>query len=67
MGKCLTSAGRKQVRGEARPKAIPVVTDAYTGWPPKHVGPRIVARLTQAGTADSEPKWIDAVVLILED
>jgi hypothetical protein len=29
----------------------------------KPVGPRVVACLTQAGTADSVPKWIDAVVL----
>ncbi|MFZ1935763.1 MAG: VWA-like domain-containing protein, partial [Thermoguttaceae bacterium] len=45
------------------PKAILVVTDGYTGWPPKHVGPRVVACLTQAGTADNVPKWIDALVL----
>ena len=45
------------------PKAILVVTDGYTGWPPKPVGPRVVACLTQAGTADSVPKWIDTVVL----
>jgi hypothetical protein len=44
-------------------KAILVVTDGYTGWPPKPVGPRVVACLTQAGTADSVPKWIDSVVL----
>ena len=31
------------------PKAILVVTDGYTGWPPKPVGPRVVACLTQAG------------------
>jgi predicted metal-dependent peptidase len=45
------------------PKAILVVTDGYTGWPHDLVGPRVVACLTQAGTADSVPKWIDAVVL----
>ncbi|MFZ1936536.1 MAG: VWA-like domain-containing protein, partial [Thermoguttaceae bacterium] len=45
------------------PKAILVVTDGYTGWPPKPVGPRVVACLTQAGAADSVPKWIDTVVL----
>ena len=45
------------------PKAILVVTDGYTGWPPDPVGPRVVACLTQAGTADSVPKWIDSVVL----
>ena len=49
------------------PKAILVVTDGYTGWPPKPVGPRVVACLTQAGTADSVPKWIDSVVLNPED
>ena len=42
------------------PKAILVVTDGYTGWPPKPVGPRVVACLMQAGTADSVPKWIDS-------
>ncbi len=45
------------------PKAILVVTDGYTGWPPKPVGPRVVACLTQAGTAEGVPKWIDSVVL----
>ena len=45
------------------PKAILVVTDGYTGWPREPVGPRVVACLTQAGTAESVPKWIDAVVL----
>jgi predicted metal-dependent peptidase len=45
------------------PKAILVVTDGYTGWPPKPVGPRVVACLTQVGTAYSVPKWIDSVVL----
>ncbi len=45
------------------PKEILVVTDGYTGWPPRPVGPRVVACLTQAGTAGSVPKWIDAVVL----
>jgi predicted metal-dependent peptidase len=45
------------------PKAILVVTDGYTGWPPRPVGPRVVACLTQAGTADSVPKWIDTVIL----
>jgi predicted metal-dependent peptidase len=49
------------------PKAILVVTDGYTGWPPRHVGPRVVACLTQAGRADSVPKWIDTVVLNPED
>ena len=49
------------------PKAILVVADRYTGWPPKPVGPRVVACLTQAGTAESVPKWIDAVVLNPED
>jgi predicted metal-dependent peptidase len=49
------------------PKAILVVTDGYTGWPPKPVGLRVVACLTQAGTADSVPKWIDTVVLNPED
>ena len=49
------------------PKAILVVTDGYTGWPPKPVGPRVVACLTQAGTAEDVPKWIDAVVLNLAD
>ena len=45
------------------PKAILVVADGYTGWLPKPVGPRVVACLTQVGTADSVPKWIDSVVL----
>ena len=45
------------------PKAILVVTDGYTGWPREPVGPRVVACLTQAGTADSVPKWIDTMVL----
>jgi predicted metal-dependent peptidase len=45
------------------PKVILVVTDGYTGWPPKPVGPKVVTCLTQAGTADSVPKWIDTVVL----
>jgi predicted metal-dependent peptidase len=45
------------------PKAILVVTDGYTGWPREPVAPRVVACLTQAGAADSVPKWIDAVVL----
>ena len=37
-------------------KAILVVTDGYTDWPPNPVGPRVVACLTQAGRADSVPK-----------
>ena len=45
------------------PTAILVVTDGYTGWPPKPVGPRVVACLTRSGTADSVPKWIEAIVL----
>ena len=45
------------------PKAILLVTDGYTGWPPRPVGPRVVARLTQVGTAGGVPKWIDRVVL----
>jgi predicted metal-dependent peptidase len=45
------------------PKAILVVTDGYTGWPPRPVGPRVVACLTQTGTAEKVPKWIDSVVL----
>jgi hypothetical protein len=45
------------------PKAILVVTDGFTDWPCEPVGPRVVACLTQARTADSVPKWIDAVVL----
>ena len=49
------------------PKAIPVVTDGFTGWPPEPVGPRVVACLKNAGTADSMPKWIDTVVLNAED
>jgi hypothetical protein len=49
------------------PKAILVVTDGYTGWPREPVGPRVVACLAQARTADSVPKWIDAVVLNPED
>ena len=49
------------------PKAILVVTDGYTGWPQKPVGPRVVACLTQARTADSVPKWIDTVVLNPEE
>ena len=49
------------------PKAILVVTDGYTGWPPEPVAPRVVACLTQARTADSVPKWIDTVVLNPEE
>jgi predicted metal-dependent peptidase len=49
------------------PKAILVVTDGYTGWPIEPVGPRVVACLTQTGTAESVPKWIDTVVLNPED
>jgi predicted metal-dependent peptidase len=49
------------------PKAILVVTDGYTGWPPKPVGPRVVACLTQAKTAGRVPKWIDTVVLNPEE
>ena len=49
------------------PKAILVVTDGYTGWPCEPVGPRVVACLTQGGTADSVPTWIDTVVLNPED
>ena len=45
------------------PKAILVVTDGYTRWPPKPVGPRVVACLTQTRTAEHMPKWIDSVVL----
>jgi predicted metal-dependent peptidase len=45
------------------PKAILVVTDGYTGWPREPVGPRVVACLTQASTADGVPEWIDTVVL----
>ncbi|MGA7700793.1 MAG: VWA-like domain-containing protein, partial [Thermoguttaceae bacterium] len=45
------------------PKAILVVTDGYTGWPTAPVRPRVVACLTQAGTAERVPKWIDSVVL----
>ncbi len=49
------------------PKAILVVTDGYTGWPQKPVGPRVVACLTHARTAESVPKWIDTVVLNPEE
>ena len=49
------------------PKAILVVTDGYTGWPQKPVGPRVVACLTQAGTAKDVPQWIDTVVLNPEE
>ncbi|MCC6127408.1 MAG: hypothetical protein IT426_20815 [Pirellulales bacterium] len=49
------------------PKAILVVTDGFTGWPPKPVAPRVVACLTQAGTASAVPKWIDTLVLNPED
>ena len=45
------------------PKAILVVTDGFTGWPTQPVGPRVVACLTQAGTADRVPEWVDTVVL----
>ncbi len=44
------------------PKAILVATDGYTGWPREPVGPRVVACLTQARTADSVPEWIETVV-----
>ena len=49
------------------PKAILVVTDGYTGWPQEPVGPRVMACLTQARTAEGVPKWIDTVVLNPED
>jgi hypothetical protein len=49
------------------PKAILVVTDGYTDWPPNPVGPRVVACLTQSGAASAIPKWIDAVVLTPAD
>ncbi len=49
------------------PKAILVVTDGYTGWPREPVGPRVVACLTQAGTADCVPEWIDTIVLNPEE
>jgi hypothetical protein len=45
------------------PKAILVVTDGYTGWPQKPVGPRVVACLTQSRTTEGVPGWIDTVVL----
>ncbi len=45
------------------PKAILVVTDGYTDWPCEPVGPRVVACLTQARTAEHVPEWIDTVVL----
>ena len=45
------------------PKAILVVTDGFTGWPREPVGPRVVACLTQAGTAEGVPGWIKTVVL----
>ena len=45
------------------PKAILVVTDGFTGWPPKPVGPKVVACLTQARTAERVPEWIDTVAL----
>jgi hypothetical protein len=50
---------------EKRPTsaAILVVADGYTGRPPKPVGPQGAACLTQAGTADRVPNWIDAIVL----
>ena len=49
------------------PKAILVVTDGYTGWPSEPVAPRVVACLTRAIQAASVPKWIDTVVLNLEN
>jgi predicted metal-dependent peptidase len=45
------------------PKAILVVTDGYTGWPLEPVGPRVVACLTQAQTAECVPEWIDTIIL----
>ena len=45
------------------PKAVPVVTDGYTGWPREPVGPRVVTCLTQTRMAERVPKWIDTVVL----
>ena len=35
------------------PKAILVVSDGYTGWPAKPVGPHVMACLTRASTAGS--------------
>jgi len=61
--RCVRLLGEKPAADRPAPMAIPVVTDGYTGWPPKPVGPRVVACLTQAGTADSVPEWIDTVVL----
>jgi hypothetical protein len=45
------------------PEVVLVAADDYAGWLPKPVGPRVVACLTHAGTADSAPEWIDAGVL----
>ena len=54
-----------QAAAEERPapKAILVVTDGYTGWPDKPVGPHVMACLTRASTAESVPEWIQTVVL----
>jgi hypothetical protein len=49
------------------PKAILVATDGCTGWPREPVGPRVVACLTQARTAEHVPNWIDTVVLNPEE
>jgi len=49
------------------PKAILVVTDGYTGWPDKPVGPHVMACLTRASTAENVPEWIQTVVLNPEE
>jgi predicted metal-dependent peptidase len=49
------------------PKAILVVSDGYTGWPAKPVGPHVMACLTRASTAERAPDWIQTVVLNPEE
>ncbi len=49
------------------PKAVLVVTDGMTDWPPEPVGPRVMACLTQAGWANRVPSWIETVVLNPEE
>ena len=49
------------------PKAILVVTDGYTDYPPKPVEPRVVVCLTQKDQASKVPNWIDTVILNPED
>ena len=43
------------------------LTDGYTGWPDKPVGPHVMACLTRASTAENVPEWIQTVILNLDE